>query len=281
MLRESELQTSREVAEFTRKRVETGEASVADATQVELEAHILETEILQLSAERSAQIGELRPLLGVATGEELQFTGELSLPGKAAATGVAVETRPDMQAARANIDAARSAAAVARAQKWEDIGVGIAVQSEYAEDAPDGFMRDEFVALRFSLPLPLWNQNSGRIRETEAAAARRQKEADALALTIRSEADAARAEMATFATLIRTIDENLIPQASEIESHLRNANAAGQSTVVEVLRARSRRLLLQRQRLDALRDYHLARVRYESAISPGPRPMQRGDRNRK
>lgn len=262
VLRERQLGNSRELSGFTRKRVETGEASLVDASLVELEAQQLQTEVLQLEVERSALIGDLRPLLGVAAGDTPVITGTLPAIGGLPGRGAELTARPDFEAARNTAEAARQSAALARAQKWEDVAVGLNVTEERTEDAPEGFERDTFVGLRFSLPLPLWNNNAGRIQEATAAAVRAEKEIDALALTINAEATAARDAMAVLAKLVTALDSDLLPKASQIEEQLRTSYSTGQTTLTEVLRARDRRLLIERQRLDALRDFHLARVRH-------------------
>lgn len=264
-LRQRQLENSRQLVEFTRKRLESAEAAAVDVLQLELEVRQLEAEVVQLDTERAALIGELRPQLGLDPTDEPVVRGELPPPSRVPGS-IGVFARPDLEAARANVDAARSAAALARAQKWEDIGVGIAAQSEWAEDAPEGFMREEFIGFRLSVPLPLWNDNSGRVREAEAAAARRAKEVDALTVNIRGEIEAARAEMATLSKLLTTLDESLLPAATQIEEQLRVVYTSGQTSLLEVLRARDRRLQLERQRIDALRDFHLARMRHETAI---------------
>ena len=215
-LRERQLENSRELVEFTRKRLESAEAAPVDVLQLELEGRQLEAEILQLDTDRAVLIGELRPQLGLGPADVPVVRGSLPVPARIPAPAGAF-ARPDLEGARATVDAARSAAALARAQKWEDIGVGIVAQTERAEDAPEGFMRDDFIGFRLSVPLPLWNDNSGRVREAEAAAARRAREVDVLTLNIRGEIEAARGEMATIAKLVSTLDEALLPAAAQIE----------------------------------------------------------------
>ena len=266
-LRDTQLANSRQIAEFTRKRVEVGEASITDATLVELEARQLETEVLLLGVERSTLTGELRLLLGLSPGDEIALRGGLPAMGALPAPGVRVSERPDYQAAQAGAAAARSGVELERARKWDDLGVGLARTSEYREDAPEGFDREEFWGLRLSLPLPLWNDNAGKVREAAAIAARRVQEAEALALTIHAEAATARSEMAALAKVIGAMDRTMIPTATQVEEQLRTAQSTGQTTLIEVLRARDRRFQLQRQRLDALRDFHLARIRHDSATA--------------
>ena len=102
--------------------------------------------------------------------------------------------------------------------------------------------------------------------EADAAAKRAALETDALAFQIRAETATARDTMAALARVVTDLDSALLPKAAQIEKQLRESYASGLTPLTEVLRARDRRLALERQRLDVLRDYHLARVRHLSAI---------------
>jgi len=264
-LRTKQLANSREQASFLQKRAEAGEASAVDAAQVELETRVLETELLQLDVERTTLLGILRPLVGVAGHESLALTGGLtapSLPPTASAAG-----RPDVQAAQFNAEAAHAEAAKERASRFEDVGLGLVYERAREDDAPEGLSTDQMVGVKVSIPLPLWNTNRGRIQQAEAAAERARLEAEALRFNANAEASAARSEMSALARLLGDLDAKLLPKAAELEERLRQTYAAGQSSLTDSLRARDRHLLLQRQRLDALRDYHLARVRYRAATA--------------
>lgn len=268
-LREKQLGNSRDLQGFLLKRVEVGEASLVDASLVDLETQQLRTEVLQLDVERATLLGTLRPLLGLGESSVPVIDGALPTINGSPGQGVNLAARPDYVASQSMSEAARQGVLLARAQKWQDIGLGLNVMEQRSEDAPEGFQRDTFVGLRFSLELPFWNQNTGRIQEATAAAARAAREVDALGLTISAEVAAARETMAVLEMLVRSLDADLLPKASEIEQQLRASYSSGQSTLTDVLRARDRRLLIERQRLDALRDYHLARVRHEAAIGSG------------
>jgi cobalt-zinc-cadmium efflux system outer membrane protein len=261
-LRARQQENSRELSGFLLKRVETGEAAGVDAAQVELETQQLELEALQLTASEVALAGELRALLGVPG--DVSITGNLPAPSTARA-GVQVPERPDVQAAEHRVAAAEAAAQQQRASRWEDVGVGAIYGAERTLDLPEPVETQQLVGVKLSIPLPLWNNNAGRIREAEAAAARAAQEVAAVRFIATTETSAARGEMTALAKLVTTLDTQLVPKATEIEDRIRQQYATGQSPLTDVLRARSRRLDLQRQRLDALRDYHLARVRHEAA----------------
>ena len=264
-LRERQLGNSEELAGFTRRRVEAGEASRIDASQVELDAGQLKTELLQLGVEHSALLGELRPMLGIAPGGDLVISG--SLPGLTSLPGgpTTPPDRPDLEAAEGTMEAARQTAALARAQRWEDLSFGFNVAGQRSEDVPVGFESDTFLGIRLGIPLPLWNRNDGRIQETDAAARRAEKETEALAGAIAAETRAARDAMRTLAQVVNELDTQLLPKASQLEQELREAHSTGQTPLQDVLRARDRRLSLERQRIEALRDFHLARTRYRAA----------------
>jgi cobalt-zinc-cadmium efflux system outer membrane protein len=138
---------------------------------------------------------------------------------------------------------------------------------ERTKDEPDPTETEHIVGLKVSIPLPLWNRNEGRIAEAAAAAERARREVDALALNASAEANAARQEMVALGKLLAALDGQLLPKSAEIEERLRQLYSTGQSPLLEVLRARTRTLELQQQRLDALRDYHLARVRLAAATA--------------
>lgn len=260
-LRTRQIENSRQLADFSRSRAAAGEIPLADASQVELETRLLEAEILQLRAEEMALTGQLKPMLGLTRSDTLRIEGKL----EAGATLAAAADRPDLRAAQANIEAARQAAALARAQKWDDVGVGIVGQYGRSQDMPEGFSNEAMLGFRFSIPLPLWNDNAGRVREADALAARRALESAALKNDISGEIEGVRAERAELLRLLSTLDRNLLPAATQLEEELQKAQAAGQTPLVEVLRARDRRLQIERQRLDVLRDLHLATVRHETA----------------
>ncbi|MCQ6473622.1 TolC family protein, partial [Vibrio parahaemolyticus] len=58
------------------------------------------------------------------------------------------------------------------------------------------------------------------------------------------------------------------------------AYESGQTDLLTILRAREQRLQLEAAALDAVRDFHLARIRYEAAIgkhapaTPAPKPTR-------
>ena len=264
-LKETQQKNSEALGEEAARVAKAGEGSGLEAAQFELEAQQLSLELLQLASESAALTGALRPLLGLKATEAFSISGELPVPSGKRDGAPAVEKRPDYRAAVAKEESARTGIELARQGKWEDARYGLVAEFERTEDAPRGLGNDGFIGFKFSLPLPYWNKNEGKIHEAEATAAKAAKEREAIALKIRAEAAAAQDEMAAAARIVSQVSGKLLPKAVELEESFTKAAKNGQVQPADVLRAREKRLALETARLHALRDYHLARVRLLAA----------------
>jgi cobalt-zinc-cadmium efflux system outer membrane protein len=259
---------SSEFARFLSKIAAKGEGSPLDAGQAKLEAASLAMEMRQLDAGEAALTGELKPLLGMRPGESLSVGGtlpEATLPG----TATDPSRRPDFQAAELDALAARQGVALEQSRRLEDVEGGLFAGAERTEDAPDGYDNEAIIGLRFKIPLPLWNKNEGAIQEAQAKQQRKEMEAIALGRNIRLEAEAALTEMREWARMIAEINDTLLPLADEQSAAAETTFRNGQGEIQSVLRSREKRLQLAAARLDALREFHLARVRHETARGGG------------
>jgi outer membrane protein, heavy metal efflux system len=270
-LRSTQLANITELSTFLRKSAEAGESSSTDALQVELESRQVEVERLQLSADEVVLSGEFRLLLGVASGEFPTVGGELQNPSVPLREANPSQ-RPDILAAQSRAEAGRFMVREQQARRLEDVGAGLSYSQERSSDAPNPIETDRIIGFRVTLPLPLWNHNSGRIHEAAAAAARAERELEAVRFTATEEVTSAKHAMKAYAKILAELDSRVLPQAKKLEEQLRASYSAGQTPLLEALRSRSRCLDLQRQRLDALRDFHLARIRYSSATHQQPIP---------
>lgn len=262
-LRLQQTELAEKLSKFATDRAAAGEISALDAAQAQVDSQRLLLEGNKLETERVSLIGELKPKLGVAAEDPVQVSGEL--PATALPARASWQRRSDYQLALVNEDAARTGTDLAKARKWEDISVGVMWEGERMEDAPNGLERTGFFGLKLSIPLPFWNRNEGEIAEKTAAAQRAILETRALVAGITNEAAAARAEMEANAKLATETREKLLPLVLQQTERLERAYEQGQADLLTVLRAREQRLQLEAAVLDAKRDFHLARIRYEAA----------------
>lgn len=255
---------SGELADFISEAAERGEASRIDSGQARLEAARFTTETRQLDAEEHRILGELKPLLGMKPGDPVHISG--SLPDLRVPEGANAAKRPELEVARLAVIAAEQQAAIEQSKRYGDMTAGVFAAAERNIDQPGGAENEGIIGLRLTFPLPFWNKNEGNIEAAEVRAERRRKEVFALNRNILLEAESTRAEMLEWAKLATEINGTLLPQAEEQTELAEKAWRDGQSDLLTVFRAREQRLQLAATRLDALQNFHLARVRYETAL---------------
>lgn len=257
-------EVAKDFANNLKAAADKGEASPLDAAQARLEATTYTSELLKLAAEQATITGTLKPILGLRPEQHIQISGTLpppQLPGSAHSP----KNRPDYQAARQTALAASHQADLERARSRQDLEVGIFASIERTEDAPVGYENEAMAGIRLKFPLPWRNRNAGAIAQANARQLRNEKETQALAQNILLEISAARDEMLTWKKLIDEIQTSLIPLAAEQTTATEAAYQNGQTELQNVLRARAKQLDLTATRIDAVREFNLAKVRYKSA----------------
>ena len=135
------------------------------------------------------------------------------------------------------------------------------------EDAPDGLERETAIGVRVSFPIPFWNKNEGAIEEKTAKHVRLTKEKQALESNAAHESAIARVTMRAQQDLLAEIENTLVPQATKQINDLEAAYKQGLSDLRTVLSARRQLIELSAARIDALRDYHRARVQLETSLA--------------
>ena len=264
-LLKQQIEESEKFAEFLSAIASKGEGSLIDAGQANLDAAHVRIEIRQLDVEEVALIAEIKPLLGMNKGEALNVSGILTEPTnfKSAERWA---SRPDLQAAKINALAAETSLSLEKARRYEDVEGGIFIGAERLEDEPIGYTNDTMIGLQLKIPLPLWNKNEGAIQEAQAKKIRKEMEVIATTRNVHLEAEATLAEMQEWAKIVGEISKTLLPLADEQVVLAENAFRAGQGEIRSFLTPREQRIKLATTRLEALRQYHIARVRHESAI---------------
>lgn len=246
-----------------------GEASSLDAQQLRLELGQLDLTLDRLRSERAAASGTLMPLLGLPPTERLQIRDTLEAPPPLdpppAPALSATSSVPDLSAASRRIELAGREAELVRARRWEEPTIGLFGEFQRTEDAPLGLENDTWVGLRLRIPLPLWDRQRGRLDEAAAAIRRRELEAESLRRHLAAEAATAHQEMTLAAQRHSRLTTSLLPQAEALVEHVTAGHRDGQVPLGEVLRAREARLALEAALIESRRDFHLARVRHESA----------------
>ena len=108
-----------------------------------------------------------------------------------------------------------------------------------------------------SAPIPFFDKNRGNIVEAQHRVAQARAEQRAARVTVRSQVEAAHAELgATFAAVV-ALRDRIIPRASRVFEETRRGYATGLFRFVEVLDAQRTLFEARREVLDALTLYHV------------------------
>lgn len=263
-LRQQQAQLAEELAAFTQNRAAAGETSSLDATQARVDAQRLLLDTRKLDADLVALIGQLKTYLSLASTDTLTLRGPL--PPVSLPTTADWQQRPDFQLAQHQQTVAQTETELAKRRRWQDISVGLFAAHERQDVSSSRTDNTGFVGVRLSIPLPLWNRNQGEIAEKTATAERQRLQTAALANQITNEAATARNELTTLLSLIRETETDLLPLLTEQTTTLEKAYEAGQTDLLSLLRAREQSLQIRNTLLEATRDFHLARIRHQSAL---------------
>jgi cobalt-zinc-cadmium efflux system outer membrane protein len=264
---ESQAALADKMAELAAARAAANESAL-EAGQMKLEARQARNSVRRMQAEIAAISESLKPMLGMPTSEPLTVTGGLPAAQMPAAAQPD-DSRPDIQAAIRRADAAGQSVNLARAKKWDDWSGGLMVDRARTMDMPEGLEDETMLGLQLSIPLPFWNKNQGEIAEAEAMRARTLAEVESLRLKAGGEAASARREMQQLRPVLDEYSSQLLPLAKQQIERVRESYVNNKSTLQDVLRARDRLLMIEMSSAAALRDFHLARIRWKAAVAGG------------
>ncbi len=243
-----------------------GLTSTLEASQTDLAAATLAAEATTLAVTEITATAELATLLGQPLTAELPVTLP-PLPASPPAHRTPT-TRSDLRLAELAVESGDTSVSIARASRWDDIGVGVFYEGERLAADEGGFENEAIAGVRVSIPLPLWQKGTGAIAEQTAIRDRRQSELVALRLTIRNEADAAHRLLVAAYQTARTYDSKLLPAARRQIEATEAAYQQGEVDYPTLFAARTRLAEAETDALTARKAYHLAHARWLTTTEP-------------
>ncbi|MDG2170012.1 MAG: TolC family protein [Opitutales bacterium] len=263
-LRESQILILQQLAEFVESRVRIGEASNFEVNQIKLELFSVHEEIHELENDRTEEIGHLRHLLGLALDTPLQIDYAYTKPKAAkqlpTVTDSLLREHPAIRQKRLLAQIAGSQTTWAMANRWEDITVGLFLNNNRGVDQPIGRKTDNFLGLTLKVPMPIHNNNQGRIAERRLQQRQFELELEALVLEKRSSAHTLEIKMTN---LYKQIDEYEAEVTELVDQNLRDMNDAYESGLIsltELFRTQEQRLKIEIFQLTLLHDYEQSLV---------------------
>lgn len=264
-LAQTQVETATKLANFTTARVQEGQASSLEAGIAALEKRRLEASVATNTVELGKAAAELASLIGVTEPGEIRSQGNMAIP--AALRGHDHIVPPTVSVAVASVEVGKREIALAEARRWQDVGVGVFIQRERSVDEPEGIGTEPFGGIRFSIPLPLWNDGKAVVQEKVAASERLEAELAAAQIKAENVAHAAHEEMKLRHGIALELNGELLSLArKQVEEH-EAAYAKGEIGFDEVYRARERLTALEITALEARKEYHLSRARWMAGMA--------------
>jgi len=229
-----------QLAALVQKRAARGETRPSEVPRVEIELERLRSAVERSRAAAEAQRQRLSTWLGrPVAGVEADLTQALPLPPLDELTQRALESGPAVQAGRARVGAASAEASAERWERLPKLSLGASHTEELDRIA---------TSVTASVSLPLWNWNTGKIRQAEAALEAERARLDATSRELIASLTDAWQGCSAGQSGARRFQGEILPRADASARTLGRAFELGEATLLDVIDAR-------RVLLDARREY--------------------------
>lgn len=246
----------------------------------ELEVNLARVEVARSEGRKAEAERELHPakarllaLMGVPSDDSAVFGG--SLEGKPLGKGLdelktlALANRPDFKALESENARSEAGIALARAERIPNLTVGLGYQRENSAIDVSGDeikTRDNLIALKLSIPLPLFDRNQAGVREALARKGSAENRCQSARRTIAREVEAAFARLSATDKSLAIYAKDIIPQLEENLSLVQEAYRLGEVGILNVIEEQKKFFEVNDGYLVALYNRQTALTRLEAAV---------------
>lgn len=235
------------------ERLSAGQGSLAEKSLALVDQRRIANELESARLNQNLGLTDLKTLLGLGAKESLVLSDSLesviSKLGKQLDTTPSTIHRPDVDLLVLEEEKAGIEIALARAEAWEGIRLGIQYTYDRNMDEPEGLGTDNFLGLAVSIPLPVWDQKKGLVEERSAIRKETQARLHAAKLEIENALASGLHRVALLKTRLGAFDSKTLDPISKSLDEM----AAG----FESGRVDMRDLLTTREQLGKLRLEHI------------------------
>lgn len=268
---------NQQLVQVTQNRYHVAEVSELDNNTARLEYQRINQEKHLLHSVYISQLALLNQLLGRSAATPLVLDAALpvqrALPALKALQARALDGRPDRQAILLGISRANADWHLARAERFADWTLGLAVQQDKisVQGAP-AQPADRSLAVSVSIPLPILNANQGRILEASVGGTQAVMALRAINLTIETGVASSYAQLQALKNTLRQTENTSLKLTLRNVELAREAYKNGQLSLLDVIQVQRQQNDLQMAYLANLEKYLQAYVALCTAIGPG-RPL--------
>ena len=217
---------------YTRARVREGAAAEVDLIRLEVEHGRTETDLAMARVDLARARAQLATLVGIES-----FTlsvpadtieGVASLLPRDSLLGLALLHRPELLAADARLDAARSGVSVERSRIVREVGVMVGAKATQGTRT---------LMTGLSLPIPLFDQNRGEMQRADAQRRIAVFEREQLRRQVTADVSGSYAAVQALTEQLSLMRDSLLRRAEESRRIAEAAYREGATSLVQVLDA--------------------------------------------
>ncbi|MGI8924058.1 MAG: TolC family protein [Fimbriimonadales bacterium] len=272
----SGVEVARATVEGIKTRIEIGEAPAVQLTRAEVELNRAEQALTLAQSDVATSRAAVNSLLGQPSITDVPLAVWSPVSDVNALSQSALARRPEALEALAHIEVAKAGELEARRAGLPSLFAGVAADTWRLDRRP--FQRDN-VGLQVRLTMPLFDRGENRFAVRSAEAGRKGREAELKDAerrinldieTVTSQLNAAR-------EVAKSYEAGIVPKAEQMVKAMQSGLESGLTSFLEVLEAQKTLSQLRREASDAMRNLHLAEVRFliATALLPGletPKP---------
>lgn len=230
------LNIARELFEATKSRVAAQAAPETEQLKSEIALSGAEITLNNARTELAQAQRQLKTLLGNIDIQIKDYRGVIrdTEPGLAPdkIEGIILDSYPALLSARKSIEAAKTQLQLSYAERYPDITIGLS-SGKVRERNEDS----NIIEWAVGIPLPVFDRNQGRIKESEALIAKSEKEYENITNQVRLETAQTLALFDNLLNQVQTYKEKVVPQAEKTLALISEGYQAGKFTYLELLDA--------------------------------------------
>ena len=252
------LAASQKTSSLAEERLAAGQGSLAEKSLSLVDQRRIANELDSARLTQNLALMKLKTLLGLGANDPLELSGTLesAIQNLGAPSYPKSIHRPDVDLLALEEEKAGLEIALARAEAWEGIRLGIQYTYDQNTDEPEGLGTDQFLGLAVSIPLPVWDQKKGAIEERTANRDETSARLRAAKLEIENSLASALRRVALLRSRLSAFDTQTLAPVSQ--------SADEMTTAFETGRVDMRDLFIVREKLGQLR---LERIALQSQLA--------------
>ena len=266
------LAASQKTSSLAEERLAAGQGSLAEKSLSLVDQRRIANELDSARLTQNLGVMKLKTLLGLGANDPLELSGTLESAIQILGAPSSPKTihRPDVDLLALEEEKAGLEIALARAEAWEGIRLGIQYTYDQNTDEPEGLGTDQFLGLAVSIPLPVWDQKIGAIEERTALRDETSARLRAAKLEIENSLASALRRVALLRSRLAAFDTQTLAPVSQSTEEMTAAFETGRVDMRDLFIVREKLGQLRLERIALQSQFALALADLESTTGNHP-----------